>query len=73
MVALPSVPAKPSAQPEQSEAERSKSLGLEVVQFVGSPAGWALATVVAGLLVSFFVRRSKPPDSDTGSPLTYKP
>jgi hypothetical protein len=60
---LPSVPAKPSSQPEDSEAERSKNLGLEVVQFMGSPAGWALATVVAGLLISLFVRRSKRADS----------
>ena len=62
-----SVPAKASPQPEDPEAERSKNLGLEVVQFMGSPAGLALGTVVAGLLISWLRRRSRSKDLETGS------
>jgi hypothetical protein len=65
-MALPSTAPEPSPQDEGSEAERSKNLGLEVVQFMGSPAGWALATVAAGLVISWLVRRPRPPDSETG-------
>jgi hypothetical protein len=60
---LASVPAEASAQPDDSEAERSKNLGLEVIQFMGSPAGLALGSVVAGLLISLFRRRSRSRDS----------
>ncbi len=64
----PSLPAKPSPQPEDSEAERSKNLGLEVVQFMGSPAGWALGAVFAGLLISWLRRRSGSRDDEVSSP-----
>ena len=64
---VPRVPATPPPKPEDAEAERSKNLGLEVIQFMGSPAGLALGTAVAGLLVSWLVRRSRPRDSKTGS------
>jgi hypothetical protein len=55
---LPSIAAKSPSQPEDSDAERSKNLGLEAIQFMGSPAGLALGTVVAGLLISWLRRRS---------------
>jgi len=64
---LPSVRAKPAPEPENSEVERSRSLGFEVIQFMGSPAGWALATVLAGLLISLVRRRSGPPHHEVGS------
>jgi hypothetical protein len=60
---LAPVPAEASSQPEDPEAERSKNLGLEVIQFMGSPAGLALGSVVAGLLISLFRRRSRSRDS----------
>ena len=63
----PAVPADPPPKPEDAEAERSKNLGLEVIQFMGSPAGLALGTAVAGLLISWLVRRSRPRDSQTES------
>jgi hypothetical protein len=56
--ATASVPAKPSAQPEDADAERSKNLGLEVVQFMGSPAGLALGAVAVGVVISWLTRRS---------------
>jgi hypothetical protein len=62
-----SVPAKASPEPEDPEAERSKNLGLEVIQFMGSPAGLALGSVVAGLLISLFRRRSRSRDSKKGT------
>ena len=64
---LPSIVTTPLPQRENSEAERSKNLGLEVVQFMGSPAGLALGTVVAGLVISWFRRRSRSRDSKTGT------
>jgi len=66
-VVASSVPANPSPEAEDADAERSKNLGLEVIQFMGSPAGLALGTAVAGLLISWLVRRSRPKDSKTGS------
>jgi hypothetical protein len=64
---LPSIAAKPSPQPENSQAEKSKNLGLEVVQFMGSPAGLALGTVAAGLLFSWLRRRAGSGRRKTGS------
>ena len=56
--------AEPSPQPEDIDAESSKNLGLEVVQFMGSPAGLALGAVVAGVVISWLRRRSGSRDKE---------